>query len=201
MLARLEQARGNQKAAQQAIRSAEQVAKENPLSPYRPTKIRSDMARFWLIQGNMEKLEQLIQKSGLKPEDEIPYQRIPEYSILVRALLARSDNETAIALSERILGQAEATGRMGSVIEMLTLQALAFQGMKDPDRSQAALERALSLAQQEGYVRVFLDEGQAMTRMLCQVQARQVGASYASELLAKIGGISTMTQPSMQPLD
>ena len=46
----------------------------------------------------------------------------------------------------------------------------------------------------------FLDEGEAMTRLLCQVQSRQVGSGYAAVLLSKIGKISGMTQPSMQLL-
>jgi LuxR family maltose regulon positive regulatory protein len=86
------------------------------------------------------------------------------------------------------------------VIEILILQALAFQGKKDTNHGLAALERALALAEPEGYVRIFLDEGETMTRLLCQVQSRQVGNNYATELLSKIGRISSMTQPSMQLL-
>ncbi len=74
------------------------------------------------------------------------------------------------------LKQAEPAGRMGMVIETLVLQALAFQGKKETDQALAALERALALAQPEGYVRSFLDEGEAMTRLLCQAQSRQVGS-------------------------
>jgi LuxR family maltose regulon positive regulatory protein len=72
--------------------------------------------------------------------------------------------------------------------------------LKNTDQCLAALERALDLAQPEGYVRVFLDEGETMTRLLCQVQSRQVGSSYAAELLSEIGGIASMTHPSMQLL-
>ena len=49
-------------------------------------------------------------------------------------------------------------------------------------------------------MRVFLDEGEAMTRLLCQVQSRQPGNGYAAELLSRIGKNSGMTQPSMQLL-
>ena len=86
------------------------------------------------------------------------------------------------------------------VIEVLILLALALQGKKDTEGALAALEKALSLAQPEGYVRIFLDEGEAMTRLLCQVQSRQVGSGYATELLSRIGKISSMTPPSMQLL-
>jgi LuxR family maltose regulon positive regulatory protein len=89
---------------------------------------------------------------------------------------------------------------MGAVIETLILQALAFQGKKETEKALAALERALAFAQPEGYVRAFLDEGEAMTRLLCQVQSRQVGDGYAAVLLSRIGKISGMTQPSMQLL-
>jgi LuxR family maltose regulon positive regulatory protein len=200
MLARLEQVRGNLEAAQEAMRDAEQLASERTLSPWRSIQMKSDLGRFWLSQGNIERASQFIQKSGLSIDDEIPYQREPEYIILVRALLARNDYEAALALSECLLQQAEPAGRMGLVIETLILQALAFQGKKDIERALAILERALALAQAEGYVRLFLDEGEVMTRLLCQVQSRQVGTGYAAELLSRIGKISGMTQPSMQLL-
>jgi LuxR family maltose regulon positive regulatory protein len=200
MLARLEQARGNPEAAQEDMRRAEQLANEHPLSLRRSIQVQSDLARIWLAQGNFEKLSQFIQKSGLKIKDTIPYQREPEYVILLRSLLARDDYEVALALSERLLKQTETAGRMGLVIEILILRTLAFQGKKETDQAQAALERALALAQPEGYTRSFLDEGEAMTRLLCQARSRQVGSSYATSLLAKIGKTSGMTQPSMQLL-
>ncbi len=131
---------------------------------------------------------------------EIPYQRESEYVLLLRVLLARGDHEAAIILSNRLLQQAETTGQMGLVIEALILQALALQGKKETEQALAALERALALAQPEGYVRSFLDEGEAMTRLLCQAQSRQVGSGYAAVLLSKIGKTSGMTQPSMQLL-
>jgi LuxR family maltose regulon positive regulatory protein len=200
MLARLEHNRGNPEEARKAIREAEQLAGEHPLSPRRSIQLKSELASYWLAQRNLEKLSQLIHKSGLTNEDGIPYQRSPEYVILLRILLAQDDYEAALALSERLLKQAKSTGRMRSVIETLILQALAFQGKNETDRALAALERALVLAQPEGYIRSFLDEGEAMTRLLCQAQSRQVGAGYAAVLLSKIGKIPDMTQPSMQLL-
>jgi LuxR family maltose regulon positive regulatory protein len=99
-----------------------------------------------------------------------------------------------------LLQQAETTGQAGLVIEVLILQALAHQGKKETEQALAALERALALAKPEGYVRIFLDEGEAMTRLLCQVQSRQVGNGYTAVLLSKIDKAPGMTQPSMQLL-
>ncbi|HZU86536.1 MAG TPA: LuxR C-terminal-related transcriptional regulator, partial [Anaerolineaceae bacterium] len=200
MLGRLEQARGDLEGAREAMRSAEQLAGEDSLSTLRSTRVMSDLVHLWLANGSLERLSHLVQKSGLSIEDDIPYPREQEYMILLRVLLACGDYRAAGVLAGRLLQQAETAGQMGLVIELLTLQALAFQGKKDTDRALAVLERALVLAQPEGYVRVFLDEGEPVTRLLCQVQSRQVGTSYATELVAKIGRISSMTQPSMQLL-
>ena len=56
MLARLEQTRGNQEKAREAMRDAEQLAAESPVSPRRSMLVTTDLARVWLAQGNLEKL-------------------------------------------------------------------------------------------------------------------------------------------------
>jgi LuxR family maltose regulon positive regulatory protein len=200
MLARMEQIRGNLEQAREAMRNAERLAVESPFSPRWSMLVKSDLARVWLAERNLEKPSQLIQKGGLSVEDEIPYSREPEYMTLLRVFLAQKDYEAALILSKRLLQQAENSKRMGLVIEILILQSLAFQGKKDTECALAVLERALALAQTEEYVRSFLDEGEAMTRLLCQVRSRQTGSSYAAILLAKISKISGMTQPSMRLL-
>jgi LuxR family maltose regulon positive regulatory protein len=198
--ARLELARNNPEQTREAMRQAELLISERPLSPHWSIQVRSELARVWLAQGNLERLSQRIQKRGLKINDEIPYQRESEYVLLLRLLLAQGDHEAAVILSNRLLQQAETTGQMGLVIGVLVLQALALQGKKETEPALAALERALSLAQPEGYVRIFLDEGEAMTRLLCQVQSRQSGIGYAADLLSRIGKNNGMTQPSMRLL-
>ena len=87
-----------------------------------------------------------------------------------------------LALSARLLKAAEATHQLGQIIEILVLQALAFQGKKELDQALAALERALALAQPEGYVRTFLDEGEPMAKLLYQAKVHRSGSGYAAEL-------------------
>jgi LuxR family maltose regulon positive regulatory protein len=200
MQARLEQARNNPEKAREAMREAERLIGENPHSPHWSILVRSDLARVSLAQGNLESPSQRVQKRGLKIKDEIPYQRESEYVLLLRVLVARGDHESAIILSNRLLQQAETTGQVGLMINVLILQALALQGKKETGQALAALERALALAQPEGYVRAFLDEGEAMTRLLCQAQAHQVRSDYSTVLLSRIVKTSGMTQPSMQLL-
>jgi LuxR family maltose regulon positive regulatory protein len=199
-LARLEQTRGHPGQAGEAMREAERLIGEYPDSSYLPIQVKSILALVWLAQGDLDRPSQHIQKRGLQIKDEIQAQRELEYDLLLRVLLARGDYEIAINLSNRLLQNAERTGQVGFTIETLVLQALALQGKKENEQALAVLEKALILAQPEGYVQSFLDQGEAMTRLLCQVQSRQVGNGYAAVLLSMIGKNSGMTQPSMQLL-
>jgi LuxR family maltose regulon positive regulatory protein len=200
ILARLEQARGHLPKAREAIREAERLICEYPDSSYLSIQMKSVLARVWLAQGDLERPSQYIQQRGLKINDDIPFKREFDYDLLLRVLIARGEHEAAINLSNRFLQQAETTGRIRWLIHILILQALALQGKKETEQALLALERALTLAQPEGYVRSFLDEGEAMTRLLCLVQSRQVGSGYAAELLSKIGTTPAMTKPSMELL-
>jgi ATP/maltotriose-dependent transcriptional regulator MalT len=205
MSARLEHAQGNRDKAQEAMRAAEQLASEGRLSSRRSIWVKSALARLWMAQENLDRLSQLVQETGLRLEDitqeaEIPYSREPEYFILLRLLLAQGDYDAARALSDRLLRRAEATHRMGQVIETLVLESLALQGKKDMPQALTVLEKALSLAQPEGYVRVFLDEGEPMAKLLYQAKSRRTGAGYAAELLSAMGSASGAAQPPPQLL-
>ena len=199
-LARLEQARNNPEKAREAMREAELLFSEHQHSPHWSIQMKSILARVWLAMGNVEKASQLVQERGLKIQDEIPYRWELDYLLLLRVRLARGDYEAAFILSDRLLQQAEKTGQKVLVIEVLILQTLALQGKKETDQALTVLEKALALAQPEEIVRFFLDEGEAMTRLLCQAQSRQVEGGYAAVLLSKVVNTPGMAQPSMQLL-
>ncbi len=200
MLARLEESRGLQEQSRDAMQEVELLVGGSSFSLRRSMLAMPDLIHVWLAQGNVDKPSQFIQKGGLSVNDEFSYRQEPEYMILLRVLMAQKDYQTVLFLSKRLLQQAEKAGRIGLVIEILILQSLAYQGNKDTESALAVLERALTLAKPEGYVRIFLDEGEAMTKLLCQVQSRQPGTGYAADLLSRIGKNTGMTQPSMRLL-
>src|SRR5439155_448370 len=72
----------------------------------------------------------------------------------------------AVGLLERLLQAAEEGKRTGSVIEILVLQALAHQVQGNIPAALVPLSRALTLAEPEGYVRIFVDEGPPMAVLL-----------------------------------
>ena len=75
---------------------------------------------------------------------------------------------------------------MGYVIEILILQAMALQAQGEEDQALTVLERALALAEPQGYARIFIDEGAPMGKLLRQAIARGIAVDYAGKLLAAL---------------
>ncbi len=57
------------------------------------------------------------------------------------------------------------------MIEILVLQAIAYHAQGDLPAALLPLQHALALAEPEGYVRMFLDEGSGMMQLLREASA------------------------------
>lgn len=113
---------------------------------------------------------------------------------MARVLIVKGDVpsvERALALLVRLLQEAEAEGRMGVQVEALALQAMAHWRRGEDAGALTALERALRLAEPEGYARLFADLGLPMVRLLQEARARAVMPDYVATLLAACGGTAT----------
>ena len=93
-----------------------------------------------------------------------------------------------MGLLDRLLEAAEDGGRMGRAIEILVLQALALEAQGDVPGALNPLARALTLAEPEGYVRIFVDGGLSIARLLVQMQRKGLAAGYVARLLAAFEG-------------
>jgi LuxR family transcriptional regulator, maltose regulon positive regulatory protein len=92
---------------------------------------------------------------------------------------------------------------MGSVIEISALLALAHSAQGDIPLALASLERALTLAEPEGYLRLFVDEGLSMAALLQEAAKRGIAQNYVRQLLAafgKVEGKTSVTQLLIEPL-
>ncbi|MBN1136192.1 MAG: hypothetical protein JXM73_06385, partial [Anaerolineae bacterium] len=109
-----------------------------------------------------------------------------ERLILARLMIGQGQPQDGLAILERLLPRMEREGRWGSAIEGHILTALALQAAGDTPQAAAALEQALSLAEPEGYVRIFADEGAPLADLLRQAAARGAAPEYVGRLLAAI---------------
>jgi LuxR family maltose regulon positive regulatory protein len=102
---------------------------------------------------------------------------------LARAYLAQGRAKKALAVLEPLLPPAEAAGALLHVIEVCALKSLALQALDDTSAALASLERSLALAEPEGYVRMYLNEGKPMAKLLHKAILHNIVPDYASNLL------------------
>src|SRR6266511_772292 len=178
-LAWIRQAQGDLAGALDAIDEAEGVAPSrgvatllNPAPALR--------ARLLLASGELAAAVRWTEQRGLGADDQPSYPHEPEYLVLARVLLAQDRPDQALGLLERLHTAARAQGRLGSLIEIQALRALALAGSGEEAAAVAVLAEALTLACPQGYVRVFADEGAPMAALLGRLVAAQRTAQSAA---------------------
>jgi LuxR family maltose regulon positive regulatory protein len=190
-MARIRQAEGDLDGALDLLNEAERVYVGDFFPNVRP--VPALRARVWIAQGSLGEALGWAREQGLSADDDLSYLREFEHITLARVLMARYQDERAersvheaIRLLERLLRAAEEGGRAGSVIEILVLRALAYQRRGDTPAALSCLERAVTLAEPEGYVRVFVDEGPPIASLLRVAAKQQTAGNYVRQLLAAV---------------
>ncbi len=187
-MARIEEAQGNLDGALDLLNEAEQLYVSDFFPNVRP--VAALKTRVWVLQGRFGESLDWAREQGLSTRDDLHYLREFEHITLARVHLARYKGDRAdssmldaMGLLERLLQAAEEGERTGSVIEILVLQALAYYMQGDIPLALVPLERALNLAEPEGYVRIFLDEGRPMVALLETAVKQGISLKYARRLL------------------
>jgi LuxR family maltose regulon positive regulatory protein len=102
--------------------------------------------------------------------------------------MAQGQLDETLGLLVRLLRMVEAAGAMAPAIGILVLQALVLQEQGKGEQALAVLQRAISLAEPEGYVRVFIGEGAPMGELLRKAAARGIKLDYVARLLTALEG-------------
>jgi LuxR family maltose regulon positive regulatory protein len=188
-MARIRQAEGDLDGALDLLNEAERLYVGDFFPNVRP--VPALRARVWIAQGSLGEALGWAREQGLSVDDDLSYLREFEHITLARVLMARYQDERAersareaIRLLDRLLRAAEEGERAGSVIEILVLRALAYQRHGDIPAALSCLGRAVTLAEPEGYVRVFVDEGPPMASLLRVAAKQQAAGKYVRQLLA-----------------
>jgi LuxR family maltose regulon positive regulatory protein len=202
--ARVELACGRHEAAEEAGRIAEGLLSQWHLAPRWAAWVRSTLARLWSAQGMPERAARLLPTVSASSDEQLLPTRGPEYLALAGLLYETGNHNAALALTDRLLTYSAETHRAGWTVELLVLQSLVQQAVGNWPLACSALERALSLAQGERRLRVFLDAGPSMAGLLIRVRKRGVGAELADEVLSLMrrtaAGPRLAAQPLIEPL-
>jgi len=199
-MARLRAAEGNLSAALELLDEAERVY----VGDYSPNvqPVAASRARVFAARGDLAAARSWARQHEVTAADELSYFREYEHITLARILLAEHAAAgpgdalpAAVALLDRLLGAATDGGRMGTVIEVEVLRAVAYDAGGERGPALEALAHAVSLAETDGWVRVFLDSATAVPDLLREVAATRPESGYARVLLAAVPATADAPQP------
>jgi LuxR family maltose regulon positive regulatory protein len=180
-LARLREAEGDLDSALELLDEAERVYAGDFSPNVRP--VPAVRASLRIRRGELTQADAWAREQRLAADDDLSYLREYEHITLARLLLAQQSPDEAVPLLERLQAAAEDGERGASVIEVLVLLALARQSQRELPAALGALDRAVALAQPEGFVRLFADEGPPMAALLKGLTRQASAHDYARRLL------------------
>jgi LuxR family transcriptional regulator, maltose regulon positive regulatory protein len=174
-LSRIHFAQGNRHSASEAMEKAIQLIQACGVFSEARNAVETAQIRFFLAHGDRRSAAQWAdsfeQNSHQKMDDlDDPFRFRDEAVQIarVRVFMAQNKLDDAMGLISTLEENAQSFGRIGRLIEIKILKALSMQKMGNIVRANNALAESLALAEPEGYLRVFLDEGQPIQMLLNQ---------------------------------
>jgi len=200
-LARVRLAQGRVEAAQEALQAAETLA-NRPDAPETLILLHDlQLALFHAAQGNAAGLAGWAERrgltaccaqapgSGLEEEPGTLQAHLRKYEQIAfsRLLILQGRAEEALSVLGSLRDLARRLGRVDLALEVQILTAVAYQAAGDESAALVALAGALTAGEQGGYVRIFLDEGEPMLRLLRRAAAQGMAPAYVAKLLGAFG--------------
>jgi LuxR family maltose regulon positive regulatory protein len=193
-LARLHQARKKNTSALAIVDAFARLSDSRQFAPAQLAFASAVRAQLELMGGHLAAAVHWTESSGLSTLDVLAYPREREYLTFARVRISQGRLDPAgpflseaLRLLERLREDAEAKARMGSALEILILQAMAFSAQGEGTEALTVLQRALTQASPEGYIRLFVDEGEPMVALLRHAYARGIAPDYVATLLSAFG--------------
>jgi LuxR family maltose regulon positive regulatory protein len=200
ILARLKLAQGDMAGAAAFWAEADRFARRHHFENRLPEVAAAQVVTL-IRQGDLAAAADLAQAHGLPLSQ-------------ARVHLAQGNPNVALSLLEPLRQQVEAKGWQDERLQVMVLQALAYQAGGDGGTAVQLLSKSLALAEPGGIIRLFVDEGPPMAALLQRLKVEDVRFAlsevegmkeYVSQLLAAFdeGGIqpaTTTAQPLLDPL-
>jgi LuxR family maltose regulon positive regulatory protein len=189
-LARIRLAQASESAAVQAVEKAIKITQTRGVFSEARTAAEIAQVKLWLALDDLQAAGRWVasREAHSGTQDRFQFENELTHITRARVLIALNKPRKALALLSHLKEAAQSAGRMGRVIEILLLEALAMQEIGDSEQAIPALTKCLTLAEPEGYARVFLDEGQPMQMLLAQWLVRAGTGplqNYATHLLSQ----------------
>lgn len=182
-MARVYFSRGNFDKVEAVIERLERLDYEADVPAWLSKQVKTWQIRIWLDQDKLAQAEHWLEQFVFDAHGQPDLSHELEYIAYARILIAQENLDEAIKLLERLLADARDGGRKTRIIEIQILKSLSYQGLGDMSQAMDALEHALSLAEDCGFIRIFVDEGPAMGQLLYKAVEHQIVPDYVQCLL------------------
>ncbi len=179
--------------AKKFIQQGFDIVRTSQVDPWICTWLEACQIRIWLLDGDLVSAERWVETSRLHIDDEMNYHQDLPLMNLARVLLAQGiDNpdgpylDQSLLLLSRLLAAAKSAGWIHELISIHILTAQAHLAKNEPEPATASFERALALGKPGGYVRVFVNEGRSVEKLLGLTTRHSQVKDYANALTAVI---------------
>jgi len=189
-LARVQLALGKRTEAVEAIEKAAQLVQTCGVFSEARHALQAAQVKMWLVQGDwlsVERWAAALEKRFASP-DPFRFEDELTHITQARVWMAQNKPDEAIRLLSGLEESSRSAGRQGRLIEIMILKALALQAAGETRQADLALANSLALAEPQGYLRIFLDEGQPMQLLLAKGLAHAGPGplrDYATRLLSQ----------------
>jgi LuxR family maltose regulon positive regulatory protein len=192
-LARVKQAQGDWAGAFTAL--DEMVTRTRSMMPAAPLMADSLRAWLWLRQGRLESVERWAHNLGLTAQQDITYSNENDLLTLAQLLLAQKKLPAAAALLQRLIASTENCEHRALCLTAQLWYAVVLDAQGQSREARQALVHVLQQAEPEGYVRLFIDAGLPVARLLYQAIDHDLAPDYARRLLAAFPQTDWSPQP------
>lgn len=176
---RIQQAKGNPNQALELLTQLKSQI-DSPDHELFALKIEAEQVNLALQQGSPQYALDWLQRCGLAHTDEVSLNRMAEHLALARVLVECERTEEASYLLDRLYVVLHEEDRLRDRIKVVILQSINLQRAGQSEAALLKLETALHLAEPEGYIRSFIDEGPMMAEMLSSYLKIQRGGNSRS---------------------
>ncbi len=179
---------GDEQAARETIQLGENLSRQGGGSLESILGLAYFQTRLCLQLGELEKARQWVQGQRLPPNwtfDKLPLTLDEIHqSLRARVALACGEFEQVLAIAAQIIPQAAAGGRFGRVLELNLFRAQALWQLGKNEKALTSFEKCLTLAEPEGSLHLFLEQGEALIPLLETAIAQGVQAAFTTRILA-----------------
>ena len=163
-LIRVELTRRDRPAAQLALHEVEHLVQRERFGMY-PGWLPTMQAQWWLTQGQLEAASKWA-ASVVFPEGPWEGRWYDAFPVVIRVYFAEHRFREAMELLERWSGHLDRPTNIEITIIFLAQSLVALHQVGKSEQACAIAARLLALTEPEGYLRVYLDEGEPMRQAL-----------------------------------